>query len=482
MDTVGSHYRPVRKLLLLADALVIVGSVALAVVERPVLADQLPLKALPETAAQFPEYVLVAALALPLWLALAARLDLHTVLERDWSFGRLVAALVKLHVLGFVVLATLIYATQVVVNRSLLGMFLVNTFGLMLVYRAMLAHRRRVLHRRGVGRWRLLLVGEPGRALAEFVAEAQAQDLPPEIVGYLDGGDEPSPEESSEDTAVRRLGTLEDLERLLHDEPVDRVLFFPPYDRADRIEPALLSCETVGVPALLAIDLGTPTQATAELAALYDRPFISLDVAPKQADRLAVKHVLDVAITLVALVLLLPLLLLIAGALLVTSGWPVLFIQERAGYRGRPFRMAKFRTMVRDAEQQQEDLEDQNEIDGAAFKIKRDPRVTRLGRILRTTSLDELPQLFHVLTGTMSLVGPRPLPLAEQQELHGWHRRRLSMRPGLTGLWQVSGRSSIDFDRWMELDLQYVDQWSLWSDLKILLKTIPVVLLRKGAW
>lgn len=480
VDKAPSHLRPVRKLVVLADAVVIVASLALAVVERPLLAELLPLEALPQVEAQFAEYVLVAALALPLWLALVVRLELHTVVERAWSFGRLVAGLIKLHVLGFVCLATLIYATQVVVNRSLVGLFFINTFGAMLVYRALLSHRRQVLYRRGIYRWRLLLVGKPGEALRQFVALASEEDFAPEIVGYLDGDGHDDDDASFE--GVSRLGGIEALERVLHDEPVDRVLFFPPYDRADRIEAALLSCETVGVPALLAIDLGTPTRATPELSALCGRPFVSLDVAPKEADRLAIKHMVDFVVAVLALLLLWPLLLLISVALVVTSGRPVFFVQERAGYRGRPFRMLKFRTMVQDAEQRKDELLDQNEVDGAAFKIERDPRVTRLGRLLRRTSMDELPQLLHVLTGTMSIVGPRPLPLGEQQKLKGWHRRRLSMRPGLTGLWQVSGRSSIDFDRWMELDLEYVDSWSLWFDLKIVLKTIPVVLLQKGAW
>ena len=162
-------------------------------------------------------------------------------------------------------------------------------------------------------------------------------------------------------------------------------------------------------------------------------------------------------------------------------GRPILFTQERAGLFGRRFRMLKFRTMARDAEAKQEALRERNEMSGPVFKLTGDPRVTKLGRLLRRSSIDELPQLLNVLGGSMSLVGPRPLPWREQQAMSGWHRRRLSMKPGLTGLWQVSGRNDVDFEQWMRLDLRYVDEWSLGRDAKILLKTIPTVLLGRGA-
>jgi len=186
-------------------------------------------------------------------------------------------------------------------------------------------------------------------------------------------------------------------------------------------------------------------------------------------------------VSLILLVLLSPLFLVITLAILVTMGRPVFFTQARAGLYGRQFRMIKFRTMVADAEAKQTDLQAQNEMTGPVFKVADDPRVTRLGRFLRKSSIDELPQLLNVFLGQMSLVGPRPLPIKEQQKIRGWHRRRLSMKPGITGIWQVSGRNNIDFEDWMKLDYRYVDDWSLRLDLVILMKTVPVVLLGKGA-
>jgi len=175
-----------------------------------------------------------------------------------------------------------------------------------------------------------------------------------------------------------------------------------------------------------------------------------------------------------------PLLAAIALAIKLTSPWPVLFAQLRSGLNGRVFKFYKFRTMVENAEELKKDLEHRNEMSGPVFKIKDDPRVTRLGRILRKYSLDELPQLFNVLRGDMSLVGPRPPIPAEVVKYERWQRRRLSMKPGLTCFWQIGGRNEIDFGDWMTMDLRYIDNWSFRLDVIILLKTIPVVLFGRG--
>lgn len=194
------------------------------------------------------------------------------------------------------------------------------------------------------------------------------------------------------------------------------------------------------------------------------------------------KRLLDVALASLLLFLLSPLLLAAAVLIKLTSEGPIFFAQERLGLNKRRFRIFKFRTMVAGAERQQAELEHLNEVEGPVFKIKCDPRVTLVGRVLRKTSVDELPQLLNVLRGEMSLVGPRPLPVRDYEGFdQDWHRRRFSVRPGLTCLWQISGRSSIGFDKWMELDMQYIDEWSLWLDLKILAGTIPAVLKGAGA-
>jgi exopolysaccharide biosynthesis polyprenyl glycosylphosphotransferase len=194
------------------------------------------------------------------------------------------------------------------------------------------------------------------------------------------------------------------------------------------------------------------------------------------------KRMLDIISALILLILLAPMLLVTALLVKMDSPGPALFIQERVGLNKRRFRMYKFRTMVANAETQQFRLQQLNEADGPVFKIKHDPRITRVGRFLRKTSVDELPQLLNVLNGDMSLVGPRPLPIRDYQAFdQDWLHRRFSVRPGITCLWQVHGRSTTTFGRWMELDMQYIDNWSLWLDLKILAKTLPAVVSGKGA-
>jgi lipopolysaccharide/colanic/teichoic acid biosynthesis glycosyltransferase len=205
-----------------------------------------------------------------------------------------------------------------------------------------------------------------------------------------------------------------------------------------------------------------------------------VDATSRRPALLALKHGLDPVLAAVLLVVLSPLLLLTALAVLIAMGRPVLFVQQRTGLNGRPFAMLKFRSMVRGAESDEAARLAADER-GLPHKPERDPRVTPLGHWLRRTSLDELPQLFNVLTGSMSLVGPRPLPLTMQHHVRDWQRKRLSMKPGLTGLWQVRGRSQLAFDEWMALDLEYVERWSPLLDLTILLQTLPVVLSGRGA-
>jgi exopolysaccharide biosynthesis polyprenyl glycosylphosphotransferase len=212
-----------------------------------------------------------------------------------------------------------------------------------------------------------------------------------------------------------------------------------------------------------------------------DVAVIDLYTSPKMTLELIIKRIMDVTISLLLLLMLLPIFCIISILIRTGSDGPIFFRQQRVGYNGRTFTLFKFRTMVKDAEKLKDTLKDRNEMDGPVFKMKDDPRVTGIGAILRRTSLDELPQLINVLKGDMSLVGPRPPVPPEVAQYALPDRRRLSMKPGITGIWQVSGRNNIPFSRWMEMDREYIDHWSLWLDLKILFRTIPVVLKREGA-
>ena len=468
--------RALRKLVLALDGVIVVLSMGLAFGLHSVLRGVLPFLKDPPS---FNQFATLAYLTLPLFVVLLAVLGLHRVLERPASRGELLWDLIKLHLLGMVGLSLVLFATQAVINRSLIAIFLCCTFLLLYLEKVCLLIWIRYQHRQGHGRLRLLLVGEPGELMRGFVRQAGEQPLPPSLVGYV-CNEEVRPDGLPE-SFPGRLGEVAQMQQLLHDEAVDRVLFFPPVNRPVDVPEALDACEALGVPADFAVNLGSSSAAPPRVVSLYQQPFISLENAPKRPDALALKHGLDVLAAAAGLVLLAPLLLLTAVLILLTMGRPVLFVQRRGGLHGRSFRMFKFRTMVPGAEGRRDQMLAENEMSGPVFKVADDPRVTGLGRLLRKTSIDELPQLLNVLRGEMSLVGPRPLPVKEQQEITGWRRRRLSMKPGITGLWQVSGRNTVDFEDWMKLDLQYVDCWSLLLDWRILLRTIPVVLLRRGA-
>jgi exopolysaccharide biosynthesis polyprenyl glycosylphosphotransferase len=296
------------------------------------------------------------------------------------------------------------------------------------------------------------------------------------FAGYVVDGPPPEALDRS-----KILGGLEELERLLKEAVLDEVIFVVPRDRIAAIEDPVLLCEERGVSARICMDLFATRIATRVAEDLDGIPLLSLSTVPGDALALAVKRTLDVVLSALALVALAPLLLATAVAIKLDSSGPALFRQRRIGVNGREFRMLKFRSMYRDAEARLASLRALNEASGPVFKIKRDPRITRVGRFIRRTSIDELPQFWNVLRGEMSVVGPRPPLPSEADQYQRRHVRRLSVKPGITCTWQVSGRSSIGFDRWMELDLAYIDSWSLWQDVKILARTIPAVLTGRGA-
>jgi exopolysaccharide biosynthesis polyprenyl glycosylphosphotransferase len=242
------------------------------------------------------------------------------------------------------------------------------------------------------------------------------------------------------------------------------------------------ACEEEGVKVRLMADLFEINVARMVLDEVDEVPLLTFEPVAQEEWKLLLKRAIDLGLTLAAMPLVLPLMGIVAGAIRLDSPGPVLFKQPRVGQNKRRFVLYKFRTMIEGSERLQGDLEHLNEAQGPIFKIANDPRVTRVGRILRRTSLDELPQLFNVLRGEMSLVGPRPMSLRDVSLFdRGVQRKRFSVRPGITCLWQVSGRSNLPFSKWLELDLWYIEHWSLLLDLKMLLRTIPAVLRGTGA-
>jgi hypothetical protein len=323
----------------------------------------------------------------------------------------------------------------------------------------------------------VLIVGTGPRARRLVEAIESAPHLGYRIVGFVDD-DNLLPE------GAALMGRIADLPRLLSSNIVDEIFVaLPIRSRYAATQNVALEAEKQGVPVMLLPDLFTMQLARARFGLVGDSPVVRFITGPEVDGRMVAKRAFDVLAASAALLALAPLLVAIGIAVRVTSPGPALFRQARVGLNKRPFSMYKFRTMSQDAEQKQALLEAHNEADGAVFKMRNDPRVTPLGAFLRRTSLDELPQLLNVVRGEMSLVGPRPLPMRDVERFReDWQRRRFSVLPGLTCLWQLSGRSNVDFQRWMELDLEYIDQWSLALDFKILLRTVPVVLRREGAY
>jgi exopolysaccharide biosynthesis polyprenyl glycosylphosphotransferase len=313
------------------------------------------------------------------------------------------------------------------------------------------------------------LIGDVAHALSDAPHSAI------EVVGFLAPSTLPA-------NGLRPLGGLEDLERVLGSEHVDEVIIADPdFPQVDALE-LVDQCSQRGVRVRLAPSTMEILIHRAEFIPGQSVPLFELGPPVFEGVDFAMKRTFDVIGAIVLLALLSPLLLALALAVRVSSRGPILYRSTRRGIGQRPFPCLKFRTMHTDAEEQQADLEELNEATGALFKIREDPRLTRVGSFLRRFSLDELPQLINVLRGEMSLVGPRPLPQRDYEMLEDWHRKRYLVLPGITGLWQVSGRSELDFDDLVHLDFIYLEHWSLALDLTILLKTIPAVVSRRGAY
>jgi exopolysaccharide biosynthesis polyprenyl glycosylphosphotransferase len=276
--------------------------------------------------------------------------------------------------------------------------------------------------------------------------------------------------------------SLRELPALLHRQPIGCVIFNVARTYFDDVEAAILACETEGVETWLVADFVRTTIAHAAIADFHGNPVLVFRTTPAASWELVTKRLMDIIGSGLGLLILGPLVMLPTMlAIRISSPGPVLFRQKRSGLHGRLFTMLKFRSMTDNAEMLRAELEAFNEMSGPVFKMAKDPRITRVGQFIRKTSIDELPQLWNVFKGEMSLVGPRPPIPSEVEKYDTWHRRRLSMRPGLTCLWQISGRNKLGFDQWMKLDLQYIDAWSLWLDLQILARTIPVVMSGFGA-
>ena len=405
-----------------------------------------------------------------LWMSGLYRL---TVRWRLWTEMRDIARATV--VVLAITLSTLFLLRQPDVSRLFLALLFVAQPTVTLLGRAALRAAFDSMRRRGSDPRYMLVVGtgELAQAFADRVERNAGLGI--QIVGHL-----AAPQERTRSVTRAILGSVEQIEDVLHSRVVDEVAVCLPAEAAHYLEPitglAAGEGKTVRIP-VDPVEEVLPSAIQEEFDGFLVR---SLVHDGQREAGLILKRILDIVGSAVGLVLLSPLLLGASLAIRLGDGAPVLFRQTRVGLHGRPFTIYKFRTMVVGAEERLDEVRHLNERQGAAFKTSDDPRITPVGRWLRRTSVDELPQLWNVLTGSMSLVGPRPPLREEVAEYDIWHRRRLSMKPGITGLWQVEARHDPDFDRFVEHDLVYIDGWSIWLDLKILLKTVPALLAHGG--
>ena len=331
----------------------------------------------------------------------------------------------------------------------------------------------------GFGVARLLIVGagEVARTVMRTVVANPQQGY--DIVGFVDD------DRTKGQTDVGRfkaLGSINNLTDLLKHKQIDEVIITLPWQYHRKIMSISAICEREDIRVRIVPDMLQMTLSRVELGEMAGIPLIGMKHSTISGSNLIIKRVIDFTVALLGLIFLAPLMALIALAIKLDSPGPAIFSQERVGKDGKRFGIYKFRSMVPEAEEQKSELLNLNEADGPLFKIKNDTRITRLGRLLRKLSLDELPQLYNVLRGEMSLIGPRPNLPAEVEQYQSWHRRRLEIVPGITGLWQVSGRSDLTFDEMALLDIYYIENWSLALDIKLMAQTIPAVLLRRGAY
>jgi len=365
------------------------------------------------------------------------------------------------------------------VNLEFVVMFWAISSAVLILSRVTMRYLLARIRSRGHNLRHLLIVGTNSRAL-KFADSIHARpELGYQLIGFADEPWTERPKLENE-SIVTDLGHFSDF---LRERVVDEVVIALPmksfYSQSAQI---VSQCQEQGIIVRTLTSMFDHPAGRVQLGELDATHLATYNAKHFEGWPLVFKRLLDFLSSATLLLLLSPILLAAAVLIKLDSPGPVFFVQERVGLNKRKFRIFKFRTMGVNAEAEQSDLEMLNEADGPVFKIKRDPRITRIGRYLRKSSIDELPQLLNVLKGDMSLVGPRPLPIRDYQGFdQDWVRRRFSVRPGITCLWQINGRSSVSFHEWMKLDLHYIDHWSLWLDLKVIVKTIPAVLKGVGA-
>lgn len=426
------------------------------------------------------DYLWNLLIILPIWYFFFNKFGLYASL-RTYGYGQIISAVVKVHAAGTLVTTSVFYLFRPGgVSRLLFIYFILLSLLLISSEKILFKLFLNVIRKKGRNFRNILIVGtdDKARALVRLIEQHVYWGF--RIVGFLQHG---SPSGTDKVDGYDLVGSLEDLIEVCKANAVDEVVFCLPKEELPAFEEDLRLLEDMGITVRMVLDDFTFRSHRIELSYIHDQlPILTVYPKPFDAGQLVLKRVLDIVGALVGLSIAALLYPFIAVAIKLDSRGPVFFIQKRVGENGRQFDCWKFRTMYLDAEARKKDLLRFNEMKGAIFKISNDPRITPVGRFLRTFSMDELPQFWNVLRGEMSLVGTRPPTPDEVKGYDNWHRKRISIKPGITGLWQVSGRNEIrDFDEVVRLDLKYIEQWSFWLDVKILFRTVWVVITRQGS-
>ncbi len=476
------HNRIIGALYLAVDVLLALASFGLAYRLRASIIVPRPLYPLSY-------YSGIVALAVGLWAAVGLVTGIYREI-REEELGRAFRDPVQVAVLSTTLLFAITYALKLeYISRLLLGFYALFDLMLMTAWRLVGRALSGSLRRR-LGLRHFLLIGATPEAIeiARLIESNENRGI--RLFGFVRIGQAGeaalpvSPDGRTNFSLLRRAYPVHGLNQvadLLRKHVIDEVVFAVSSRELEKLEEIFLLCEEEGVKTRLSLSFFPHLISKVYLDRLRDLPLLTFSATPINEDLLLLKRLADFLMAFGALVILSPFLLLLGLLVKLTSAGPVFYRQTRCGLGGRKFTVYKFRSMRADADLHREELAALNELDGPAFKMANDPRCTALGRWMRKFSLDELPQLFNILRGDMSFVGPRP-PLPEEVEKYErWQRRRLRMPPGLTCLWALEGRNRLSFRRWMELDLEYIDHWSPSLDFKIILKTIPIVLLGRGA-
>jgi exopolysaccharide biosynthesis polyprenyl glycosylphosphotransferase len=433
------------------------------------------------TEIEWGQNLLILILIVIVWRAIMGYQEAYEGSIYIQRFGSLKTEIIKIFktvVIGCVVILSIAFLVKSKVPRSLIVVFGAVNFTMFSAERAILYQVRKYLYKKGKVLKEVLVLGE-GDIAEQFIHSAQTYpDWGIKIKGLVckDAGNV-----GKTILGNKVIGHFGDLRTILHSHTIDELIIALPAKNLGEIENAVNICDEEGISVSIISPFFRTIALNAKSNLIHGLPIISFLPVERNELELAVKRVIDIMGSFIGLVILSPLFVIIAILIKLDSPGPVFYRWKILGLNKKPLTSYKFRTMLQNADEMREMLMEKNEMRGAAFKIKDDPRITRVGKWLRKYSLDELPQLWSVLKGDLSLVGPRPPLQIEIEQFEGWHRRKLSVKPGITCLWQISGRNEIrDFNEWMRLDLKYIDEWSLWLDIKILIKTIPAVLKGTG--